>query len=252
MLPRREDEVESLGERGMDDVEDGAHERRALERHGDGHAPAPPPAPRHEGRDDGAEIAVDRVGQPDLARDRFVTPPFRPPHEQQQSPHRGEREQHQDDGGEQRLHQRPSALETPQRGQREIGWRSGRQLVQGANPTASARSRDAKSVSSASERSAIEPHVGRQYSVSPRASAYMASRAMRKSSSARRVRTPSTASSCCFSVTRSPAYPVRSPEDPITRWHGPTIRTPLPPTPSPTAPPPPPPPTPPPIPPYQP
>ncbi len=54
-----------------------------------------------------------------------------------------------------------------QRPTSEIGWRSGRQVVQGAKPAASACSREANRVRGAGSRVSKEGHVGRQYSRSP-------------------------------------------------------------------------------------
>lgn len=50
---------------------------------------------------------------------------------------------------------------------REIGWRSGRQVVQGSKPAASARSREEKRVRGAGGRVSSEGHEGTQYSRSP-------------------------------------------------------------------------------------
>src|SRR5204862_277336 len=81
-----------------------ADERRAVERHGHRHAPPPAATPRHERRDDGAELAVDRVRELDLPCDRFGARALHAPGECHERQHRGGRDQYDDDDLEQCLH----------------------------------------------------------------------------------------------------------------------------------------------------
>ncbi len=83
LLLRGEDEIEALPERTMDHRQHRLDDCGALERNRDPHAPSPSRAPRHKGRDDGAEVAVDRLGELDLARDDRSAPSLHPAGEQE-------------------------------------------------------------------------------------------------------------------------------------------------------------------------